>query len=112
VWAWPLCLPISSNSVGSSSGLAAPSNTTSSSSGAESGWYPVLPAAAPPAGAAAITAGAELPPVVAVHGLSGSACRIVVTSGPGDVLADCHCQLQDGIARCVADLFGTSSCCS
>jgi hypothetical protein len=59
-----------------------------------------VPAAAAPAGAAAAAAGeAALPPVVAVHGLPGSACRIVVTNAPGDVLADCHCELQDGIAR-------------
>jgi hypothetical protein len=92
VWAWPLCLPVTGNG-------------SSSSSSAASIWLPVSPTGQAPAEFTAAAAGVGLPPVVAVHGLPGTACRIVVTSGRGDVLADCHCELQDGIARWAADIM-------
>lgn len=76
VWAWPLCLPIVDTGSDNSNG---------SSSVAQPVTQP-LPASA---------AGA----VIAVHGLPGESVRLVITDQGADVVADCTCQLANGVAR-------------
>lgn len=81
VWAWPLCLPTIRDSDGDGSGGSTSSNN--------SAWQPI--AQPSPASAAG--------PVIAVHGLTADCVRLVVTDPAAAVVADCTCQLSNGVAR-------------